>query len=187
MARRLFQPDVERFIIPDVGEVIIDEVRKHWMAVAFPIVRAFFAGVLILGSMAWQNPYAWILAVLGVGIGLQAGYRILEAHLDRFVITNIRVFRVHGVFVQHVATMPMTRILDIAIRVPIVGRIFGFGHFQFESAAQSQGLRDITYVGQPYERDLTIQRAVQRSGARGNPMRPTDMQSTAPLPPFDRR
>ena len=37
----------------------------------------------------------------------------------------------------------------------------------FESAAQEQGLRDIRYVGRPDERDLSIQRVVQRSGLRG--------------------
>jgi hypothetical protein len=48
----------------------------------------------------------------------------------------------------------------------LLGRIFNFGHFVFESAAQEQGLRDIRYVGVPDERDLTIQRVIQRSGLR---------------------
>ena len=49
--------------------------------------------------------------------------------------------------------------------------MLGYGHFVFESAAQEQGLRDIRYVGRPDERDLAIQRVVQRSGparARGS-------------------
>ena len=50
---------------------------------------------------------------------------------------------------------------------PLHGRLLGFGHFVFESAAQEQGLKEIRYVARVDERDLTIQRVVQRSGLRG--------------------
>jgi hypothetical protein len=87
--------------------------------------------------------------------------------MDRFVITNMRVFRVKGVLARSLATMPLGRILDITVVKPLHGRILGFGHFTFESAAQDQGLRDIRFVGRPDQRDLAIQRVVQRSGLRG--------------------
>jgi len=96
-----------------------------------------------------------------------AAWRALSEHMDRFVITNMRVFRVHGVLSQQLATMPLSRILDITVMKPLHGRLLGFGHFVFESAAQEQGLRDIRYVGRPDDRDLAIQRVVQRSGLRG--------------------
>ena len=60
----------------------------------------------------------------------------------------------------------MMRILDITVQQPLLGRIFGYGHFTFESAAQEQGLRDIRYVGRPDERDKTIQRLVAMRGLR---------------------
>ena len=99
--------------------------------------------------------------------------RIHVEYMDRFVITNMRVFRVHGVLSQHLATMPMTRILDISVHQPFLGRLLGYGHFVFESAAQDQGLRDIRFVGDPERRDLTIQRVIQRSGLRAQ-MKPLD-------------
>jgi len=68
---------------------------------------------------------------------------------------------------QQLATMPLSRILDITVVKPLHGRLIGFGHFVFESAAQEQGLREIRYVGRADERDLSIQRVVQRSGLRG--------------------
>ena len=37
---------------------------------------------------------------------------------------------------------------------------------QRREAAQAQGLREIRYVARPAERDLTIQRVIQRSGLR---------------------
>ncbi|MGZ6814566.1 MAG: PH domain-containing protein [Nocardioidaceae bacterium] len=68
---------------------------------------------------------------------------------------------------QRLATMPLGRILDITVEKPIVGRVLNYGHFVFESAAQEQGLRDIRFVARPYDRDLIIQRVVQRAGLRG--------------------
>ena len=91
----------------------------------------------------------------------------LTCHMDRFVITSMRVFRVRGVLAQRMATMPLGRILDITVDKPMTGRVLGYGHFVFESAAQEQGLRDIKYVGRPDERDLTIQRVIARAGLRG--------------------
>ena len=53
------------------------------------------------------------------------------------------------------------------MKKPLQGRLLNYGNFVFESAAQEQGLRDIRYVGSPDERDLAIQRVVQRAGLRG--------------------
>ena len=84
-----------------------------------------------------------------------------------FVVTNMRVFRLHGVLSTHRATMPLHRILDINVDKPLIGRILGYGHLTFESAAQDQGLREIRFVGRTDERDLKIQRVVQVVGLRG--------------------
>jgi uncharacterized membrane protein YdbT with pleckstrin-like domain len=108
----------------------------------------------------------WLPFLLGCVLALHAGWLALSENMDRFVITNMRVFRIRGVFARRLATMPISRILDITVDKPLLGRIFNFGHFVFESAAQEQGLRDIRYVGVPDERDLTIQRVIQRSGLR---------------------
>jgi hypothetical protein len=107
-------------------------------------------------------PFVVALALFG-----HAAWGTAREKRDRFVITNMRVFRLHGVLSQTLATMPLHRILDITVVKPFHGRLLGFGHFVFESAAQEQGLRDIRYVGRPDERDLAIQRVVQRSGLRG--------------------
>lgn len=168
---RLFDPQVERHLISDEGEEIIDEVHRHPMAVAWALAglvacMALFI-VMPLAGTWWPVP-----CLLGLALFLRCAWAIHESHMDRFVITNMRVFRVHGVITQHTATMPMQRILDITVSKPILGQIFGYGHFVFESAAQDQGLRDIKFVARPDERDLTIQRVIQRSGARQRVRRP---------------
>ncbi len=97
-----------------------------------------------------------------------AFWHFLTEHRDRFVVTNMRVMRIRGVFSQTVATTPIARILDITLQKPIIGRMLGYGHFVFESAAQDQGFREIKWVSRPDDRDLTIQRVIQRTGLRAS-------------------
>lgn len=166
--RRTFgDPRIVKHLLADEGEVVVDEVRHHWVVYVVPALECVLA-LILLGVMigAVDFSIAWVpfaVAMLLVG---HAGWSALEQHMDRFVITNMRVFRVSGVLTKKVATTPIMRILDITVDKPFVGRILGFGHFIFESAAQEQGLRDIKYVGRPDQRDLTIQRLLQRSGLR---------------------
>jgi Bacterial PH domain len=167
LRRTLTDPDIGRHLLREEGEVIVDVVRKHWVAYVVPTVIGYF-GLVSLGVFLFSSlDLAWVPLFVGFGLLLWAGYKAVAANLDCFVITNMRVFRVNGVLSRSLATMPLGRILDIAVVKPLIGRILGFGHFTFESAAQDQGLRDIRYVARPDERDLTIQRVVQRSGLRG--------------------
>lgn len=166
--RRTFaDPGIGRHLLREEGEVIVDEVRHHWIV----FVRPGCEALLGLGAL-WLFLFssvqvAWLPLLASWLLFAHAGWISLGEHMDRFVITNMRVFRVRGVLSQTLATMPLGRILDITVEKPFRGRILGYGHFVFESAAQEQGLRDIRYVGRPDERDLTIQRVVQRSGLRG--------------------
>ncbi len=167
MAWRDPDRDIGKHLLRDEGEVIVDVVRKHWVVYIGPL----FIALLGLLSFYWFliAPIDWSVVPLvlsGVLLGM-AWWRAMKAHMDRFVITNMRVFRVKGVFSRSLATMPLGRILDITVVKPLHGRLLGFGHFTFESAAREQGLRDIRYVGRVDERDLSIQRVVQRSGLRG--------------------
>lgn len=160
-------PDIRRHLLREEGEVIVDEVRHHWVVYLVPGLEATLGVALVLWSAVVRADLAWLPFSIGTAVLAHASWRAMREHMDRFVVTNMRVFRVHGVLSQQLATMPLSRILDITVRKPLHGRILGFGHFCFESAAQEQGLRDIRYVGRPDQRDLAIQRVVQRSGLRG--------------------
>ncbi|PVG83375.1 membrane-flanked domain protein [Nocardioides gansuensis] len=163
----LTDPHIRRHLLRDEGEVIVDEVRHHWIVFVLPVLEALVAVALLLVVPFARVDTGWLPLVASFLIACHAGWRALREHMDRFVITNMRVFRVNGVFSQQLATMPLSRILDITVKKPVHGRLLGYGHFVFESAAQEQGLRDIRFVGRPDDRDLAIQRVVQRSGLRG--------------------
>jgi uncharacterized membrane protein YdbT with pleckstrin-like domain len=161
------QPAIRKHLLRDEGEVIVDEVAHHWIAYLRAGIFGVLGSALLLSALVVDLRIGWLPFVLGALLLAWAAHLALEVHMDRFVVTNMRVFRVHGVLSQSLATMPLSRILDITVNKPFVGRIFGYGHFIFESAAQAQGLREINTVARPDERDLTIQRVVQRAGLRG--------------------
>ena len=163
----VFDPGIRRHLLREEGEVIVDEVRHHWIVYVRPVAEVLLALALLVAVPFIDMDLAWFPFALALLIVIHAAWRALSEHMDRFVITNMRVFRVHGVLSQQLATMPLSRILDITVMKPFHGRVLGFGHFVFESAAQEQGLRDIRFVGRPDDRDLAIQRVVQRSGLRG--------------------
>jgi len=164
---RTFDPRISTHLLREEGEVIVDDVHHHWVVYLVPGIEAVLGvGLLYLFLMAPVD-LAWFPLMLASVVFVHAAWKAVNEHMDRFVITNMRVFRVRGVLAQTLATMPLGTILDITVEKPWTGRLVDYGHFVFESAAQEQGLRDIRYVARPYERDLVIQRVVQRAGLRG--------------------
>jgi hypothetical protein len=162
-------PEIRSHLLREEGEVIVDEVAHHWVSFVRGGLYAVLAVLLLVWSVLTDTSFGWLPFLAGWALLAWGGYLALSVHMDRFVVTNMRVFRVNGVFSQSLATMPLARILDITVHKPFVGRVLGYGHFVFESAAQAQGLREITTVARPDERDLTIQRVVQQAGLRGGP------------------
>lgn len=163
---KVADPRVTRHLLIHEGEIVIDEVRHHWIVYLFPGFEALAALMVLAATITSPINSAWFPLVVALVIAAHALWGVLNDHMDRFVITNMRVFRVRGVLDQSTATMPIARILDITVDKPILGRIFGYGHFTFESAAQEQGIREIRYIGRPDDRDLTIQSVIQRAGLR---------------------
>ena len=165
--RWLTDPHIGDRLLRDEDEDIVDVVHKHWIVYIVPALFGLFGLICWVLVPFSSVQLGWAPILVGLGLMLWGGFRALQRNIDRFVVTNQRVFRVHGLFNRKEATMPLSRILDITVDKPLQGRILSYGHFTFESAAQEQGLRDIKFVGRPDERNLTIQRVVTRAGLRG--------------------
>ena len=115
--RRTFaDPKIGRHLLRDEGEVIVDVVYHHWAAYTVPLLESALA-VLMLGATA-TVPAAISTVPFLVALGLfgHAAWGAARERRDRFVITNMRVFRIHGVFSQRLATMPKSGWSDFASR-----------------------------------------------------------------------
>ena len=139
-------PHVDRYVLSTADEEKVVEVKKHWVASAWPAIRLAIGTVIFISAFAYQSPVYWVFIIVGGALAGQALWRILEEYRDRFVITNQRVFRVHGVLSVARASIPLVRILDITVNKSVIGRWLNYGHFVFESAAQVQGVNVIRYV-----------------------------------------
>ena len=156
-----FDPGVDKYVLDEAGERLVLEVRKHWVASFLPGLRLVLGTVVFVSAWAFEGPLFWILFVVGLVVMVQAGWKMLEEYRDRFVITNQRVFRVNGVLNTARASVPLSRILDITVKKPLIGHWLNYGHFVFESAAQVQGLKDIRYVADVDNREDILRKTMQ--------------------------
>jgi uncharacterized membrane protein YdbT with pleckstrin-like domain len=160
-------PRISERLLRHLDEVLVEDVRHHWVVFVRPVLLALVGLVVVVLGFFVVMAAGWFCFGLGGLMLLWAGWRALNEHMDRLVLTNMRVFRVRGVFAESAATMPLSRVLDITVQKTVLGRILGYGHFVFESAAQAQGLREIRFVPNPDRLDLMIQEQVQEAGLRG--------------------
>ena len=159
-------PHVHRYLLLSEHEYVVLEIHKHWMASVFAWLRLSVAIPLLVWGVTSGDVLFWILLVGSSALGLQALWKIIGDYRDRFVITNQRVFRVHGTLSVQRASVPLGRILDITVKKPFIGRILDYGHFVFESAAQVQGLSEVSFVQAIDDRDRILQETMQRAGLR---------------------
>lgn len=163
---RFFDPHVEARLIAEEGEYILDEIQRHWATRIWPGIRVLL-GMLMFGVMPALGHFWWVALIGGLLLGLNGFWGMHVQYMDRFVVTNLRVYRVNGVLDQRCASMPLSRVLDISMQRPLWGQIFGYADFTFENAAQDQGLREIGFVGAPDQRLHLFQRVVISAGLTG--------------------
>jgi hypothetical protein len=158
---------------PDFHEVLVDAgsledslVASHWV-VYVPRLLELLAGVLFLGIVPLSSPdSAWLPLLIGAGLIAHASWRSYVVFMDVLVITEIRIFRITGVPLHKRASMPLSRVLDITVDRPLLGAILHFGHITFESAAQTQGMKDVRYVPDPFYWEKLILYHVHASNSR---------------------
>lgn len=160
-------PGLNRRLNPRNGERVLQVVPKH-VAVYWPLPVAAAVWVLATVVMLARWPsegvqLLWYAAWIGVAAAVVHAF---VEWRDVFVVTNWRVVRLSGVLTVRVATMPINRILDMTMTRTVLGRMLGYGHFVFESAAQEQGLREIRFVPDILSVDREINNAVNRETRR---------------------
>lgn len=182
---------IEDQLLHVLGEEVDLALEHHLMAYLRSAVWA--AGALVMAVVVpfWSGRFEPVLVALPMAAW--AGWSFARTHLDRFVVTDMRIFRTQGVLNQHTAAMSLSRIVDFTLEQPLLGQVFGYGHFVFENAAQDQGLREIRYLGGAGTVNRRIQQLVfqagggparHKQGADGVPeqSRPSDLDATGEIP-----
>ena len=161
---RLFSPganppkDVSKFLLPHEQEVIT--VRKHPAVLLAPVawaVLGIIAAALLSTTLFRHSSTLTLIvwAAWGV-IFLRLLWVAANWAVDYFVITSRRFIEISGLLLaRNIATMWMVKVTDMTFRQSFPGRIFGYGTFILESAAQDQALNKVDFI--PYPEQLYLE------------------------------
>jgi uncharacterized membrane protein YdbT with pleckstrin-like domain len=153
--RELFHPRPLRYLAS--GESVpMDPVRKHWSVLAnpfFQMVGVLLAAWLIEGSVLGRDDgndfIGTLIFVVVLFYVLRFLFYVWLWAVNRIVVTNQRIIEESGVFNRKVASMPLTKVTDLEYHRSLMGRIFGYGQLNLESAGQKQAIERIEHLNNP--------------------------------------
>jgi membrane protein YdbS with pleckstrin-like domain len=148
-----------RYLFPT--EKFRGEWKRHWIQLAKEGGTAVFATIAMGYIAGWltkhnQTQLRTAVLIIWAIVILWCAWRVADWWYDRFILTNKRVMVVSGIFTRNVAMMPLLRVTDMKYVQSLTGRMFGYGHFELESAGQDQALRNIRNLPNPNELYLRI-------------------------------
>lgn len=106
-------------------------IRKHWIQ----LVPSIFAWLVISVALIWwlHNSVALIIVLI------TSCYPIIEYinwKYNLWAVTNMRVVDESGFFTRYSKESPLDKINNVEYDQPILGRIFGFGNVDIQTAAE---------------------------------------------------
>ena len=117
-----------------------------------------------------------LVAVFGVGatgyamvallvLAAVIGYRALQAWYTRYVLTDLRVMRVHGVFNRHSEFIPWGKVTDISRTETFFQWLTHSATIRIESANERSALRAIDDVDDPaHFYEMLVQMVERKQG-----------------------
>jgi hypothetical protein len=176
LAPDLLKQRVARFVLPNERIVIVQ--RHHLAMIVQPIavfVAAFLAAV---GVDVFSSPDASELRTVFWVVAL-AAFTFMSWYLtiwlsEYFIVTHKRVMKTTGILSKKVQTLPLGKVVDFSYDQDILGRIFGYGRFNMESAGEHP-LGKINFISRPMRTYLEISNLLFGPGAK-KPNEPQDVR-----------
>ena len=150
------------------GEELILEVRRHPIALFWPLgLVLFLFGALIAAWMTRQPAWKITAGVAFGGGALWALWRYLDWKMDLWAVTSQRVIDESGVLTTRSVDSPLETINNVATQQSVFGRMFGFGRVDIQSAAE-RGAVAIEGIARPEAlRDAILEMKERRLRSRG--------------------
>jgi uncharacterized membrane protein YdbT with pleckstrin-like domain len=133
-----------KLLIP--GEEIIHETRRS-VAATFGGLLFFLALVLIGAGVAyaWSQPAAGLLGtsmllVVALVLGLLLLGRWIWWRNKVYVVTNLRVLKLEGLFSKRHRDASLDKINDLVMSQPVLGRLLNYGDVQILTANESSAM-----------------------------------------------
>jgi uncharacterized membrane protein YdbT with pleckstrin-like domain len=129
-------------------EKIILVTRHHWFVLARSIIFEVFLILVIFAATiagtvlisASQSPFEFIIPLIGFLIMLfpiATGTRdVLDWTHHQYIITNLRVMQISGIFNKNVIDSSLDKVNDIKMSQSAFGRMFGYGDIEILTASE---------------------------------------------------
>jgi uncharacterized membrane protein YdbT with pleckstrin-like domain len=128
-------------------EKIILATRHHWFVLASSILlEAVLVFLIFVATIAGsiylygQTSAWWIATLIGfvlLAIPITTGTRdILNWSNHQFIVTNLRVMQISGIFNKSVIDSSLDKVNDIKMDQSAIGRMFGYGDIEILTASE---------------------------------------------------
>jgi uncharacterized membrane protein YdbT with pleckstrin-like domain len=125
----------------------------------------------ILGIFFFLFAYAllpkWILTLFVIAVFFAMLIIFLDWLCINYYLTNLRLIEERGIIGKRIMMAPLNKVQDITCKFGIMGRIFGFGDLEIESAG-TYGKIVFSFIANPEERKEEINKAILEFKANRN-------------------
>ncbi len=124
------------------NEQVILVTHPHWLTLSIPAVITLAAA--IVGFVISFNTGMIVLILFG----FYFLYKLFERNRNIWAVTDLRVIDEFGVFSSNAKESPLEKINNVSYHQSLIGRIFGFGNVEIQTAAEA-GATVYTMVQDP--------------------------------------
>lgn len=106
--------------------------RQHWLKLVLP----FFAWILLTVVLFWWQGNTTTIWIIVLVTALYPLYEYLNWRHNLWCVTNLRIIDETGFITRYSKESPLDKINNVEYDQSIMGRIFGFGNVDIQTAAE---------------------------------------------------
>lgn len=106
--------------------------RQHWLKLVLP----FFAWILLTVVLFWWQGNITTIWIIVLVTALYPLYEYLNWRHNLWCVTNLRIIDETGFITRYSKESPLDKINNVEYDQSIMGRIFGFGNVDIQTAAE---------------------------------------------------
>ena len=152
------------FLLPD--EKIIFQTNPHWLCLVFPEVCLALSGMFILSYLSYPSPQQfpslyspWLLVFFEMAIVFIMVVILFQWLCIKYYLTNMRLIEERGILGKRIMHIWLEKVQDLTCKFGILGRIFGFGDIEIESAG-TYGKIIFSFLPAPWKLRQKIEKAI---------------------------
>jgi uncharacterized membrane protein YdbT with pleckstrin-like domain len=150
-------------ILPE--EKIIFKTNPHWLLIVAPEIALAIFGVF---TVKYLSPFieeglfpSWLLVFLGGALAFAMIVIFLYWICMKYYLTNLRLIEERGIIGKRIISIWLDKVQDVTCKFGILGRIFGFGDIEIESAG-TYGKIIFSYIPTPRKLQEQIEKELCR-------------------------